>query len=235
MNFIQHFTQNTQGTDFVVGDIHGRFDSLMNQLSDIGFDFEHDRLFSVGDLVDRGTQSRAVVELVDKDWFFPVRGNHDQMIIDQFDDERVLLFQYKDHSPQEIHQKLEGQWFAGLPDTQQRWFYQSLKDLPYLIEVETEHGHVGICHAGLPRYIDDWCELKAQLDDRNIREQVMRTRRAPKQERVITNIDITVPGHTCFEKVHKVANSLWIDTYDKTGRLTIIELKKLFELATALK
>lgn len=230
MDYVQTFDKNTQSRDFVVGDIHGRYDELMANLTSKGFDFENDRLFSVGDLVDRGSQSRDVVELIDENWFYPARGNHDQFIIDQFDGERVLLFQYQDFTPQEIHFKLEGQWFAKLSENQKQWFYDKLKNLPYLIEVETESGKVGICHAGLPRYINNWEHLKSQLFDRNIREQVIRTRRAPKQDRRIQGIDVTIHGHTCFEKIHQVQNSFWIDTFDKTGSHTVIEIEKLFEM-----
>lgn len=226
---IKVFDINKNGKDFVVGDIHGQFDALMRTLDDISFNFSDDRLFSVGDLIDRGEQHKEVVELISEDWFCPVRGNHDQFIIDQFDDERVQLFRYRDHTPQEIHRKLEGQWFADLNNADQAWFYEQLKDLPYLIEVETEKGRVGICHAGLPRYINDWEVLKTQLADRDIREQTIRTRRAPKQNRAIKGIGVTVHGHTCFESTHNIENSFWIDTFDKTGSLTILPLVQLFK------
>lgn len=226
--FVQRFQKNADGIDFVVGDIHGRFDELLSALQEKGFNFEIDRLFSVGDLVDRGEQHKEVVELINEPWFYPVRGNHDQFIIDQFDDERVLLFRYREYSPKEIHVKLEGKWFAELGEHQQQWFYHQLKDLPYLIEVETEKGRVGICHAGLPRYVSDWNELVNQLHNRDIREQVMRTRRSPKEQKTITGIDLTVHGHTCFEGLHQNENAFFIDTFDKTGSLTIIEILDLF-------
>lgn len=86
---------------------------------------------------------------------------------------------------------------------------------------------VGICHAGIPRYIDDWQELKTQLHDRNIREQVLRNRRAPKVDKWIKGVDMTVHGHTCFDAPLKRENSYWIDTFDKSGRLTVLPLNSL--------
>ena len=225
--YVQTFSKNNKGKDFVVGDIHGRYDELMSSLDEVHFDFTCDRLFSVGDLVDRGSQHKEVVKLINEDWFWPVRGNHDQFIIDQFNDERVLLWQYRDYSAAEVHQRLEGQWFAELSNDEQVWFYNQLKGLPYLIEVEIDCKKVGICHAGLPRYIDDWEELKKQLDDRDVREQALRTRRSPKQDRVIKNINITVHGHTCFESALSFNNSNWIDTFDRSGKLTVLELRGL--------
>ncbi len=227
-SYVTRFLNNETGKDFVVGDLHGRFDVLLKALDEVGFNFKKDRLFSVGDLIDRGAQNRQVVELLKQPWFFAVRGNHDQFVIDQFDEERVQLWRYREYTSQEVHFNLEGKWFFELSRDDQVWFYGQLKHLPYLMEIETDQGVVGICHAGLPRYIDDWDDLKSQLHDRDIREQVLRTRRAPKQKRVITNIDITIHGHTCFDLIHSIGNSYWIDTFDKTGRLTVVELTALF-------
>ena len=53
------FAQNTVGRDFAVGDIHGCFTELQRGLDAIGFDPSTDRLFSVGDLVDRGPESHT--------------------------------------------------------------------------------------------------------------------------------------------------------------------------------
>lgn len=44
---------NILGRDFVVGDIHGEFSKLSKLLSSVEFNENSDRLFSVGDLVDR--------------------------------------------------------------------------------------------------------------------------------------------------------------------------------------
>lgn len=225
---IKYYKKNTDGKDWIVGDIHSRVAELMQSLKVKGFNFKNDRLFSVGDLFDRGNEHKKALELVSKDWFFPVRGNHDQMIIDQFEKEQVLQWGYKGWGPKEVHANLEGQWFAELSQDEQSEFYESLKDLPYLIEVETSSGLVGICHAGLPRYIEDWNELKAQLGDRSIREQVIRTRRAPRQNRNIRGVDITVHGHTGFNCVIKNGNGYWIDTFDMSGFHSIIELDWFF-------
>ena len=51
--------QNTVGRDIAVGDIHGCFTELQRGLDTIGFDPCTDRLFSVGDLVDRGPESHT--------------------------------------------------------------------------------------------------------------------------------------------------------------------------------
>jgi len=63
---------NKLGRDLVVGDVHGCVDALRYLLNEIGFDGARDRLFSVGDLVDRGSDSLAALDLLDQPWFYPV-------------------------------------------------------------------------------------------------------------------------------------------------------------------
>ena len=55
---IVHHEPNTKGgRDLVAGDLHGYFDTLEEALKTLRFDPAHDRLFGVGDLVDRGPRS----------------------------------------------------------------------------------------------------------------------------------------------------------------------------------
>jgi serine/threonine protein phosphatase 1 len=78
------FLANTHGRDFIVGDIHGQLDDLIQQLKEELFDFSNDRLFALGDLIDRGMQSKECLELLQKPWFFSVIGNHEYIFSDQF-------------------------------------------------------------------------------------------------------------------------------------------------------
>ena len=72
---------NLQGRDFIVGDLHGHPDVLRRLMDHVAFDYDTDRLFSVGDLVDRGPNSAGALDLLDAPWFYPVRGNHDAMLL----------------------------------------------------------------------------------------------------------------------------------------------------------
>ena len=72
---------NLQGRDFIVVDLHGHPDVLRRLMDHVGFDYDTDRLFSVGDLVDRGPNSAGALELLDAPWLYPVLGNHDAMLL----------------------------------------------------------------------------------------------------------------------------------------------------------
>lgn len=78
----KHFNVNTEGRDFVVGDLHGSLDLLTKFLREINFDSVHDRMFSVGDLVDRGPNSLGCLQLLEHDWFHCVKSNHEQLMED---------------------------------------------------------------------------------------------------------------------------------------------------------
>ncbi|MHB1630633.1 MAG: metallophosphoesterase [Acidithiobacillus sp.] len=80
-NKIIRHEANTLGLDFIVGDLHGCVEHLRAILRHVGFNESADRLFSVGDLVDRGPDSPGSLELLKQSWFYPVMGNHDAMLL----------------------------------------------------------------------------------------------------------------------------------------------------------
>ena len=72
-------------TIYAIGDIHGQYDMLTQALDHIEQDGGRDaKVVFLGDLVDRGPNSKLVVQhLIDgiaagKDWIV-LRGNHDQL------------------------------------------------------------------------------------------------------------------------------------------------------------
>ena len=75
---------------YAIGDIHGRADlltALLGQIQADASDQLHNILIFLGDYVDRGPQSQAVLELVTTlDWpgwtIVKLRGNHEQAVLD---------------------------------------------------------------------------------------------------------------------------------------------------------
>lgn len=75
---------NSNGKDYVIGDLHGCLELLHRLLERVQFDPECDRLFSVGDLIDRGRDSLGCLQLLKQPWFYAVQGNHERMMLDFF-------------------------------------------------------------------------------------------------------------------------------------------------------
>ena len=76
---VKKFDINTNGHDYFCTDIHGCKTKLFKLLNAIQFDFENDRLFCAGDIVDRGPESLECAMLVKEKWFHSVQGNHEDM------------------------------------------------------------------------------------------------------------------------------------------------------------
>ncbi len=83
------FTANKQGKDYVIGDIHGRDDLFEMFLSDIQ---PHDRVFLVGDLADRGSNSLGVYRRLIRNQkdktqprIYTTMGNHELMLLNVLD------------------------------------------------------------------------------------------------------------------------------------------------------
>lgn len=70
-------------TRLVFGDIHGQFDGLMKLVNFIDCSAD-DKLFFLGDLIDRGDRSADVVRWVMENGHSCLRGNHEQMCLDAY-------------------------------------------------------------------------------------------------------------------------------------------------------
>ncbi len=79
---VRHLPENLQGKDYVVGDLHGCYGLLEQLLEQARFDTACDRLFSVGDLIDRGSESFRCLQLLAEPWFYAVQGNHELMLLE---------------------------------------------------------------------------------------------------------------------------------------------------------
>ena len=103
-DFHKHFPANTKGRDFVVGDLHGSLSILEHMLKELNFNEQTDRLFSVGDIVDRGPDSLGCLRLLRKPWFHAVMGNHEDMMLHAMSGEEAGLWRMNG-----------GSWFDLLP------------------------------------------------------------------------------------------------------------------------
>lgn len=135
---IRHFSPNPLGRDLAVGDIHGYFALLQQALDSIDFNPERDRLFSVGDLTDRGPECAKALDWLARPWFHPACGNHDDYVCRHESCDRENWIQNG------------GGWFAQLSQDEQALFAARYRALPLAIEVQTRRGPVGLLHADCP-------------------------------------------------------------------------------------
>lgn len=222
---VKRFATNTAGRDFAVGDIHGHFSRLQAALDAAGFDPAADRLFSVGDLVDRGPECEDVIKWLNKPWFHPVRGNHDDYVC-RFDTCDIGNWMYNG-----------GTWFVGLPLTEQQNYQAMFKDLPIAIQVETPQGLIGIVHADCP--FSSWDELRAELEspESNKRLKLVqntcmwsRSRVEQADKSTVSGLRALVVGHTPMQAPAVLGNVYHIDTagwMPDRGHFTLLNLQTL--------
>lgn len=215
---IKYFSINNEGDDYVVGDIHGCYTLLYAELAKIDFNFTTDRLFCVGDLVDRGLESVDVLDTIDKPWFHSVLGNHDLMAIEWLDGGASSF---------ELYRQNGGQWFIDLDAETQSIIVEKFKKLPILIEIETKSGIVGIVHADCP--VSSWAYLKEMIlsGNRNALTSCIwsRDRIRHGDPTIIKDIDRLYHGHTVLKQRIALGNRNYIDTGAVFGyKLTIEKL-----------
>lgn len=131
--------ENTEGHDFFVGDIHGEISLLKNLVSKLR---PQNRLFLLGDLTDRGEDSRAVLEFIrkhnkdnNKPPIFAIRGNHEDLLL-QYIHSRLHPELYTEEERQNLVNKYirnGGEWALGLSNTELCEIQQQIEALPYVI------------------------------------------------------------------------------------------------------
>jgi hypothetical protein len=89
---------------FFVGDVQGCHRELVDLLAAAGFDRRHHRLAFVGDLINRGPDSRAVLELARDHQALLVRGNH----------EDALLRGHRSPTMDAVRASLDEDWLAWI-------------------------------------------------------------------------------------------------------------------------
>ena len=221
-NLLEYMDVDDDVNAYVVGDIHGCYKLLLQELDRIGFDKKRDILLGVGDLVDRGPENEECVMLLDQPWFKTTRGNHEQFCIEGYMDYGI-----------EFYHKMKqngGGWFYNLNFDLQRYIAEKFLKLPIAMEVRYKGKTYGLVHANLP--VEDWELFKELLlnddifNDRSVVQSAMWDRDTSKKGQVeIAFVDRVYFGHTVFPEVTTVGNCTFIDTGSVFSRkLSIVKL-----------
>lgn len=235
MTLFKQLLNNGSGRDFVVGDLHGQYDLFMRALEYHDFDFEHDRITAVGDLVNRGKDSLKILRLLSEPWFHAVAGNHEWRL-SQYGP--GLIRRELDKEAESYLQMIGTDWLLGsyrqLNDD--KWadliteVLNLIRQLPLLIQIGHGRDAVGVVHAQLPN--NDWSANVSRLErmrkqtfwesdmklDPHIshmlhgRAQVRAVLDGQDLERGITGIEWLIAGHTIVDQPMKSGNRIWIDT-----------------------
>lgn len=198
-----HFNRNTCGRDLFVGDIHGNLTLLTHALKTLHFDKYQDRVFSVGDLTDRGADSLHCLNLAREKWFFPVLGNHECFIIDRYDEDPYTKSMWMMNG---------GEWWLSLSHAEHESARETIASFYSLtLTVEVGDLRIGVLHAEYP--FTRWPPETILVDQESRktmlwgRDDILRSTGGH-----IDNVDFVVSGHTPLDNPKIKRNKLFIDT-----------------------
>lgn len=208
---IKHFDKNEIGRDFVVGDIHGMYDFFFKCLKELEFDADVDRMFSVGDLADRGPNSMYSLMLSHLPWFHAVKGNHEDMFVN-------TLNQKWDYSNFILN---GGGWVVSEDPDQISLLADHVETLPLVISVGTGEDRFNIVHAELYNNESGKCPIDLDLDYWNFDEyneinmmwgrNFFELRNTGDLIKMSKELSTTYVGHSILENPIKIGHHVYID------------------------
>jgi serine/threonine protein phosphatase 1 len=213
--------KNTNGRDFVCGDIHGCFDKVVTAMAENNLDTSKDRLFCVGDLIDRGPKSELALEYLEKTWFYPVLGNHEHLFfmgnVESDDSENFLR----------NHVRNGGGWAYKQTAEFRKKLVHAIDKMPLIIQV----GDTLILHASLPNLenLEPIEKFPFQF-----MEEILWERPREARDVKIQGINRVYVGHSIVPEPVTQGKTINIDTgafltkdkYGRDGKLTMIEIEK---------
>lgn len=241
-NVVQTLTVNSLGRDFVVGDVHGYWQPLRELLDHVRFDAGRDRLICLGDLVDRGPDSEAVVRaFMNQPAFLSLFGNHEHMACEAL------------RHPHAARQwlRLGGAWGGFITEREHREIADYMSRLPIAVELPLPDGRrIGMVHAEVKPGLS-WQQLRDRLGEEDVWVRALYSRdRVLDVELVLSGrdidtlapdrlagirrsfdgvpgIDLVLHGHNITPGCQplQVANVLYLDTgsFLPEGLLTLYE------------
>lgn len=220
MQLSKHFDKNTVGRDFVVGDLHGNFEYMDKWMQEVDFTIGVDRLFGVGDLIDRGPNSEQALH-----WYLSIMeescaGNHERMLIDF----------HKGEFPTPLVMRNGGTWYVGLKTAERQVYVDAFETMPYAIEVETDHGLIGITHAEC--MAKTWSEfMENPLKDLESQYRMPsciwgRDRMRYSDSTLVDGVAMILVGHTVVKSPSRLGNHNYIDTGAQYGfEPTVVQIQ----------
>lgn len=209
---VRHFEENTKGRDFIVGDIHNCFSLFEKELDKVNVDFSVDRVFSVGDLFDRGPEPKEMTNFFLEQYgygFYPVVGNHE------------LLFKYY-HLGEDYHGMFMhngGEWVNKIDYKTLTHLYAAVNNLPYIITIAKGDKLYSVSHSEIT---SNWKE-----DSEDKLKQMAWSRRMWSDPNIETpeEFENCFIGHTIHKKVKRVGKYIDLDTGSYYhNKITLMEL-----------
>lgn len=210
-------------------------------LQAVEFSQARDRLFALGDLVDRGPDGAALLEMTEKPWFFSLKGNHEVMFVESQRNWKVRMM-WSQHG---------NEWSERIPAKRLARLVELASALPLMAEVKLPgNTSCGLVHAEVPENVS-WKEARQRMESSGLdlmdqapysiegsllwgRQRFLAAREhragATVSEglRLVRGIDSVITGHSVTGRGLPIqfGNQFFIETgaYLPNGAMTLLEL-----------
>ncbi len=135
--------RTANGRRIIIGDVHGHFDAVLRLLDAIAPD-KNDRIYFLGDLIDRGEQSKQIVDFVIENRYQCILGNHEHMLLKAIGEGEISEYWFQNWLYAGGVETLQS-YDDRIPEEHIAWF----KSLPCYLDL----GDLWLVHAGVnPSY-----------------------------------------------------------------------------------
>ncbi|WP_196160862.1 metallophosphoesterase [Reinekea sp. G2M2-21] len=219
---LERFGKNPKGgRDFVIPDLHGELEIFLDAMRHIQLDEAKDRVFFLGDLIDRGPHSVACLRLLERDCFRSILGNHEDMFLEALTTrDYAHWFQNGGTWAREY---IVGEDNRGLTiANDDLWYIAQLAwDLPLGMTVEVGDQTFGLIHADAYGDFEDACRNEESALWGRMRSKF-------KDDRPVTGVDHVFCGHTIVAAPETLGNVTFLDLgATKNKKLTIVDLNEV--------
>ncbi|MDO6706521.1 metallophosphoesterase [Photobacterium sp. 1_MG-2023] len=199
---------------YFLSDPHGQYQLMLDVLEKIGFRYPHngqvrDRLFILGDLIDRGPDSMAILAFVQNNpAVYAIQGNHEHMA--------CRAFRNPDH--QALWLMNGGRWHEHCDPEALQASLRFAQALPVCYTLQINGHQIGLIHAAVPspfdwQYFTHCCD-EGLLSDEALTDAIWdREAFLHDPEMAIAHIDAVVMGHNIVTglKPKVCGNRIYID------------------------
>lgn len=139
----------------IIGDVHGHYDGMMKLLEQLA-PGKDDRVYFLGDLIDRGPKSAQVVEFVKNSPYRCLMGNHEQLMLNALPDVGKNTSAWQAWLYSGGHSTIASyQEVAIMPRDHLQW----MRSLPVFLDL----GDVWLVHAGINPHLPLSQQTEAQF------------------------------------------------------------------------
>ena len=204
---------------FVIGDLDADLTKFEQALCSVNFNPSEDILFSLGDVIDRGEHSIALLARFKELGVHMCLGNHEHMLL-----ESLLA---GDKSYYRLWVENGGRWHLDATDEELAFVCKQLLQCPLSYYVEYGKVKVGLSHTTHA----DWDWQNPTQDIKQAIGTLLWDRSLTKEKKALINpsIDFSVHGHNTTQKPYWLGNSYHLDTNSLSGNPTIVEPSPLIK------